>query len=107
MYSLCFYVPEPALETVKAAVFAAGAGHFGNYDRCCWQGLGQSQFRPLPGSRPAVGNHGELEIVAEYRVEMVCSADCIADAVRAMKASHPYEEPAWHVVEIVTELPGA
>ncbi len=106
MYTLCFYVPEEALEAVKAAVFAAGAGRIGNYDRCCWQAAGQGQFRPLAGSRPTLGRQDELERVLEYRVEMVCAADCIGAAVRALKDAHPYEEPAWHVLQIVTELPG-
>ena len=107
MYKLCFYVPEPQVDAVKAAVFAAGAGTIGDYRHCCWQVLGTGQFQPMPGSQPFIGTQGQLEVLPEYRVEMVCGADCIAEAVRAMKASHPYEEPAWHVVEIVTELPGA
>lgn len=106
MYTFCFYVPESDLEAVKTAVFAAGAGRIGNYDHCCWQVAGQGQFRPLPGSNPTLGRRGEIEYVAEYRVEMVCEARNIDAAVRAMKAAHPYEEPAWHVIETVTELPG-
>lgn len=106
MYTLCFYVPEVALEQVKDAVFAAGAGRIGNYDSCSWQVLGQGQFRPLAGSNPAIGRPGEVERVAEYRVEMVCEAHCLGAAVQALKAAHPYEEPAWHVLAMVTDLPG-
>ena len=106
MYTLCFYVPEQALEAVKAAVFAAGAGRIGNYDRCCWQVAGQGQFRPLAGSTPTLGQLGELEQVREYRVEMVCAAEHLGAAVRALKDAHPYEEPAWHALRMVTELPG-
>ena len=106
MYMLCFYVPEEALDAVKAAVFAAGAGRIGNYDRWCWEVSGQGQFRPLAGSNPARGQQGELEQVPEYRVETVCAADCIGAAVRALKDAHPYEEPAWHVLRMVTDLPG-
>lgn len=105
MYSLCFYVPEAALEQVKAAVFSAGAGRIGNYDSCCFQVAGQGQFRPLAGSNPTLGEHGTVESVAEYRVEMVCDAACIGAVVQAMKKAHPYEEPAWHVLEVITELP--
>jgi hypothetical protein len=105
MYTLCFYVPESALEQVKAAVFAAGAGRIGNYDQCCWQVAGRGQFRPLVGSDPAQGRMGELETLAEYRVEMVCDARNIQAVVQALKTAHPYEEPAWHVLQMVTELP--
>jgi hypothetical protein len=106
VYTLCFYVPGDALETVKAAVFAAGAGRIGNYDQCCWQVRGQGQFRPLAGSSPTIGRQGELELVEEYRVEMVCREDCVRAVVAAMKAAHPYEEPAWHVLQMLTDLPG-
>lgn len=105
MYSLCFYVPVASLETVKAAVFAAGAGRIGHYDQCCWQTEGLGQFRPLAGSDPALGRQGELEKVREYRVEMVCEAQCLREVVAALKRAHPYEEPAFHVLEVLTELP--
>ena len=105
MYKLCFYVPESHLESVKLAVFAAGAGRIGDYDSCCWQVLGQGQFRPLEGSQPYLGQQGVVETVAEYRVELVCDAAHIRAAVEALLAAHPYEEPAWDVVHLVTELP--
>ena len=106
MYKLCFYVPATHLEAVKAAVFAAGAGRIGDYDSCCWQVLGQGQIRPLAGSDPFLGREGAVEQVEEYRVEMVCERAVVGAAVAAMKQAHPYEEPAWDVIELVTELPG-
>ncbi len=105
MYKLGFYVPATHLEAVKAAAFGAGAGRIGDYDSCCWQTAGQGQFRPLEGSAPYLGQQGVVEQVAEYRVEMVCSRDCVRAVVEAMMESHPYEEPAWDLVELVTELP--
>ncbi len=105
MYKLSFYVPESHVEEVKAAVFATGAGRIGDYDSCCWQVLGQGQFRPLEGSQPYLGQTGTVETVAEYRVELVCDEAYIAAAVTAMIAAHPYEEPAWDVVKLVTEFP--
>jgi hypothetical protein len=103
MYKLVFFVPESHLECVKAAVFATGAGAIGHYDQCCWQVLGQGQFRPLPGSNPFIGCPGELEILPEYRVEMVCDDSCIKSAVDALRKAHPYEEPAidvWQLSEL-------
>lgn len=105
MYKLCFYVPESHLEEVKLAVFNAGAGRVGDYDNCCWQVLGQGQFRPLIGSRPFLGRHGTVETVAEYRVEMVCEAQYLRAAAAALVGTHPYEEPAWEVVALIMELP--
>jgi hypothetical protein len=100
MYKICFYVPESHLEAVKEALFIAGAGRIGNYDRCSWQCLGEGQFRPLAGSQPAIGQQGLVERVAEYKVELVCSSEDIQAAVAALKTSHPYEEPAYDVLEI-------
>ena len=105
MYKLCFYVPESHLEAVKLAVFAAGAGRIGNYDSCCWQVAGHGQFRPLEGSQPFLGRQGSVEQVPEYRVELVCDRQCIKAAVAALRQAHPYEEPAWDVVALVTEFP--
>ncbi len=101
MYKLIFYVPEPHLEEVKGAVFSAGAGQIGGYDSCCWQVLGQGQFRPKSGSTPFIGTQGELEYVQEYRVELVCDDGCIRDVVAALKTSHPYETPAYDVTKLI------
>jgi hypothetical protein len=95
VYRLDFYVPEEHAERVKAAVFDAGAGRIGNYDRCAWQTAGRGQFRPLPGSKPAIGRQDAIERVAEAKVEMVCAAEHIEDAITALKAAHPYETPAF------------
>jgi len=105
VFKLGFYVPESHLEAVKAAVFAEGAGRIGDYDHCCWQTLGRGQFRPLPGSDPFLGQEGKVEQVAEYRVEVVCSEAVVRAVVAAMWAAHPYEEPAWDLVKLVTDLP--
>jgi hypothetical protein len=104
MYKLGFYVPESHLESVKEALFAAGAGRIGQYDHCCWQVLGQGQFRPLPGSAPALGQHGRLEQVAEWRVELVCATPVLNEVLAALRLSHPYEEPAFDVVALITEV---
>ncbi len=98
MYQLCFYVPETHLEIVKTAVFATGAGTIGNYDSCCWQTLGQGQFRPLEGSNPFLGTQGWTEQVREYKVEMVCEEHLLEAAIEALHSAHPYEEPAYHVI---------
>ena len=97
MYKICVYVPENAVETVKAALFHAGAGRIGNYDSCCWQTSGSGQFRPLENSNPAIGSRGKVEQVDEIKIELVCEDMLIRDAIIAMKKAHPYEEPAYDV----------
>jgi len=97
MYKLCFYVPESHLESVKAAVFAEGAGRAVGYEHCCWQTQGRGQFRPLQGSTPFIGKSGELATVAEWKVELVVGDELIHNAVKALKKAHPYEVPAFEV----------
>jgi hypothetical protein len=97
MHKFVFFVPTTYLEQVKNAVFAAGAGRLGNYDRCAWQTLGQGQFRPLAGSHPHLGEIDQLERVDEYRVEVICPDDCVTAVINALRKAHPYEEPAYDI----------
>jgi hypothetical protein len=97
MYKLAFFVPPSHVEQVKSALFAAGAGRIGDYDSCAWQVLGQGQFRPLDDSQPFLGRAGEVEQVAEWKVELVVADALIQQAVTALKHSHPYETPAYEV----------
>ena len=100
MYKLSVYVPETHVESVKDALFTAGAGRYAAYDRCCWQVLGQGQFRPLTGSKPFVGQMGVVECVSEWRVEMICADAAVCAVMAALRAAHPYEEPAFDFVRI-------
>ncbi len=98
MYKLTVFVPEEALETLKAALFAAGAGHIGNYSHCCWQIKGMGQFIPLAGSQPHLGKHNALTSVAEWRLEMMVAMGKIHQVIDALHQAHPYETPAYDVV---------
>jgi len=102
VYKLAFFVPPTHLEAVKQAVFAAGGGRLGAYDQCCWQVLGEGQFRPLDGSQPFIGQSGIVERVVEWKVELVVDEGVIADVVTALKAAHPYETPAYEVWRLET-----
>jgi hypothetical protein len=97
MYILIVYVPEDHKERVKDAVFEAGGGDFGGYDRCGWEVRGTGQFRPLEGSDPYIGSSGEVERVPEYRLEISCAEDRAKEVTEAMLEAHPYEVPAYHL----------
>ncbi|WP_047605022.1 NGG1p interacting factor 3 protein, NIF3 [Pseudomonas putida] len=97
MYKLAFFVPASHVEVVKSAVFAAGGGRIGDYEHCAWQTLGQGQFRPLDGSQPFLGQTGQVEVVEEWKVELVVADELIVQVVAALKQSHPYETPAYEV----------
>ena len=97
VYKLAFFVPDSHVEVVKDAVFAAGGGRIGDYDRCAWQVPGSGQFRPLDGSQPFIGEAGQVERVEEWKVELVVGDELIRGVVAALKSSHPYETPAYEV----------
>lgn len=101
MYKLTVFVPEEALEQVKSALFAAGAGKIGNYEQCCWQVQGTGQFMPLAGSNPHIGTQESLERVNEWRIEMVVATANIQKVIGALKQAHPYETPAYDVIEVL------
>jgi ribonuclease HI len=94
------YVPDDAMEAVRDAVFATGAGTIGGYDRCSWSTRGTGTFRGGEGTDPAVGTRGEFERVDEARMEVVVQSHLIDAACRAFVAAHPYEEPAFDVVPL-------
>lgn len=97
LYKIAIHVPEEHVEAVKQAAFEAGAGRQGDYEHCAFQWLGEGQFRPLVGSSPYSGELNKLSRVAEYRVEMICEAEFIKQAVAAIRQAHPYETPAIDV----------
>jgi hypothetical protein len=94
---LVVFVPPDALDAVREAVFAAGAGRIGDYERCCWYSEGTGTFRPLQGASPAIGEVGEEERVSELRLETVFPEERQEEVVAALRKAHPYEEPAFDV----------
>lgn len=105
MYKFIAYIPETDLETVKDALFSAGAGQFDGYSHCAWQTLGQGQFKPLDGANPAIGSVGSLATLPEWRVEVIVPDDRLAEVVRAYKSTHPYEVPAYDVYRLIETEP--
>lgn len=96
----------PAITAVHEALSAAGAGNIGDYSHCSFASAGTGQFKPLDGAHPAIGTVGRLERVAETRLEMVLPREKRRAVVAALRASHPYEEPAFDLLELA-ELPSA
>ena len=101
MFKLIYYVPESHLELTKLAIFEAGAGGIGNYEHCAWQVLGTGQFKPVKGANPFIGELDILEQIPEWRVEIIVPEDKAKQVGKALKASHPYEEPAFEFIQMV------
>jgi hypothetical protein len=98
---LVVFVPPDALEAVRDALFAAGAGRIGDYERCSWYTEGTGTFLPREGADPAIGEVGAEERVPELRLETVDPEEAHEAVVAALRAAHPYEEPAFDVHALV------
>ena len=97
---LVVFVPREALDAVREALFAAGAGRIGAYERCSWYTPGTGTFLAGEGADPAIGTLGEEEHVPEYRVEMVVPEESLEPVLDALRRAHPYEEPAFDVIPL-------
>jgi len=96
-YKLVWFVPEEWLDATREAVFTAGAGRIGEYERCTWYAPGTGTFHGGEDTNPALGERGRDERVPEFRVETVVPGDRLEDVITALRAAHPYEEPAYDV----------
>ena len=91
------FVPEKDLGKVSDAMFAAGAGHIGQYRECSFRLAGTGTFFGLDTSNPTVGVRGRREEVGEWRLEVVCPEHRVGAVVAALRKAHSYEEPAYDV----------
>ena len=94
------FVPGPAADAVRSAVFAAGAGQIGDYSHCSWTVTGSGQFLPAVGATPAIGAVGSLQRLPEDRVEVIAPAALRDRVLAAMRSAHPYQEPAFDVIAL-------
>jgi dinuclear metal center YbgI/SA1388 family protein len=105
-FKLVTFVPEKDLEKVSQALFDAGAGRIGNYSSCSFRSSGTGTFFGEEGTNPAVGVSGKLERAAEMRIETVVPIALISQVIRALRESHPYEEPAFDLNQLAAPPEG-
>ena len=98
---LVVFVPEEALDTVRDALFEAGAGRIGSYERCSWYTAGTGTFFGGEASDPTIGEKGREERVPEFRLETVFPEERHEQVVSALRRAHPYEEPAFDVYSLL------
>jgi len=95
------FVPPEALDAVRDAVFGAGAGRIGDYERCSWYSAGTGTFLGGETADPTVGERGVEERVPELRLETVFPEEAHDAVVAALRRAHPYEEPAFDVYALL------
>src|SRR5205085_5861888 len=91
------FVPDSDLARVSDALFAAGAGHIGQYSQCSFRLAGTGTFFGSDATHPTVGEKGRREEVSEWRLEAVCPEAGVEAVIAAMRKAHSYEEPAYDV----------
>jgi len=100
------FVPDRYLERVRSAVFAVGGGHIGNYSECGFTSQGTGSFLPEAGAKPFTGVIGQRREEQEVKLEMIFPAHLEAMLVKALRAAHPYEEPAFDIINLSNAHPG-
>ncbi|HEX2568642.1 MAG TPA: Nif3-like dinuclear metal center hexameric protein [Polyangia bacterium] len=99
-FKLVTFLPEEHVERLSAALFAAGAGRIGNYSACSFRSPGMGTFFGEAGANPVLGQAGRLEFASELRVETVVPIARLHAVLAALRANHPYEEPAFDLVRL-------
>ena len=99
------FVPDKDLARVSDAMFAAGAGHIGEYSQCSFRLAGTGTFFGSDASNPTIGRKGRREDVSEWRLEVVCPESSVEAVVAAMRKAHSYEEPAYDVYQLRPTAP--
>ncbi|MBL9119018.1 MAG: Nif3-like dinuclear metal center hexameric protein [Phycisphaerae bacterium] len=94
------FCPVDAVDRLRDALAAVGAGRIGGYERCSFEGRGFGTFFGGSATEPRVGKRGQLERVEEARLEMVCPRRVLALAVESIRQFHPYEEPPIEIHEL-------
>jgi dinuclear metal center YbgI/SA1388 family protein len=100
------FVPLTHSEKVRDAIFAAGAGHIGQYSESSFGVEGTGTFKGGEGTNPFVGEPGKRHEERELKLEMIFPAWLQTAVVRALIATHPYEEVAYDVVDLANTHPG-
>lgn len=100
---LVTFTPQEDTERILNSLFAAGAGKIGNYKNCSFRVAGKGTFLPLENADPALGQVGRLEEVPENRIEVMFPTHLQGQIVATLKQTHPYEEVAYYLHQIVNE----
>jgi dinuclear metal center YbgI/SA1388 family protein len=105
LLKLVTYIPEDHLDKVSEAVFEAGAGVIGNYDKCSFSTNGFGSFRGGDATNPFVGEKGKVHLEKEIRFETILLSHLKDQVIKALINAHPYEEVAYDIYALENEYP--
>ena len=95
------FIPKTHFKQLQKALADVDAGHIGNYDCCLSYSEVTGTWRPLEGTHPYLGSDNEISEEPEYKVEVCCKIENLAETKTAIKAVHPYEEPVINVIPLL------
>lgn len=94
---LVTFIPSAQLIEVRNAIFDAGAGHIGEYDRCSFNIEGNGTYRGSEAANPFAGEKGVFHTEPEIRFETIFPSWLEKKIVNALLTAHPYEEVAYDI----------
>jgi len=97
---LAVFVPKTHLQSIRTALFDAGAGNIGNYSHCSFGAEGTGSFMANENARPFVGETNKLHQEAEVKIEVIFPKHLQNKVISAMLKNHPYEEVAYDIYPI-------
>lgn len=100
-YKVAVTVPEDEADALRQVIGDAGGGKVGNYTHCSFSVKGTGRFLPAEGANPAIGQVGQLEEVAEEKIEIICDEEHLQAIIQAIRDNHSYEEPAIDVCALI------
>jgi len=105
-YKLVVFVPRGHEAELMDALFAAGAGHIGEYDCCSFRSPGTGTFRGSASTDPFIGQPGQQEEAEEFRLETIVPGGKLAKVLARMYKAHPYEEVAYDLIPLANARSG-
>lgn len=96
-------IPPESTETVRNAIFEAGAGIIGDYSHCSIVSKCIGTFKPSKNANPYIGEKNKVDFVEEEKLEFICNINIVSKVIEALRNTHPYEEPAINIVPLIDE----
>ena len=96
-------MPPESTDSVRNAIFNSGAGIIGNYSHCSIVSKCIGTFKPSENTNPYIGEKNKIDIVEEEKLEFICDINIVSKVIKALRNTHPYEEPAINIVPLLNE----
>ncbi|WP_281846945.1 Nif3-like dinuclear metal center hexameric protein [Olleya namhaensis] len=97
---LTTYVPVAEAETLRTALFKAGAGQVGNYKNCSFNVNGIGTYNATEKANPVIGVIGEDHSEAETQLNITYAKHVEKSVLKALFETHSYDEVAYEVTTI-------